>query len=127
RERDLTLIHPFDDPRIISGQGTVGLELVTDVPDVDVLLVSCGGGGLLAGVATAVKALRPDARVYGVEPAGAPGMRQSLDEGHAVRLERTDTIADGLAAPFAGALTFAHVRERVDDLIVVEDAEIVEA
>lgn len=127
RERGLTLVHPFDDPHVIAGQGTVGLELVEDVPDVDVVLVGCGGGGLLAGVATAVKALRPQARVYGVEPAGAPAMRRSLDEGKAVRLDRTDTIADGLAAPFAGALTFAHIHERVDDVLVVEDSAIIDA
>ncbi|HSA54137.1 MAG TPA: threonine/serine dehydratase [Gemmatimonadaceae bacterium] len=127
KRRGLTLVHPFDHPDIIAGQGTVALELLEDVPAVDAVLVGCGGGGLLAGVATVVKALRPAAKVYGVEPSGAPGMRQSLDRGAPVRLDRVDTIADGLAAPFIGALTFAHARALVDDVFVVEDAEIVTA
>lgn len=127
RERDLTLLHPFDDLHVIAGQGTVALELLEDVPDVDVVLVGCGGGGLLAGVSTVVKALRPQAKVYGVEPRGAAAMRQSLDRGEAVRLDRIDTIADGLAAPFAGALTYEHVHALVDDVFVVDDHEIVDA
>ena len=126
RTRDLTLIHPFDDPRIIAGQGTVGLEILEDVPDVDVVVVGCGGGGLLAGIAAVVKQSRPGVRIIGVEPTGASAMRQSLDAGHAVRLERTNSIADGLAAPFAGALTFEHVRAFVDDVITIEDAEILD-
>jgi threonine dehydratase len=126
-QRDLTLIHPFDDPRIIAGAGTVGLELVEDVPDVDVVIVGCGGGGLLSGVAAAVKRLRPTARVVGVEPTGANGMIQSLARGEPVRLPQLSTIADGLAAPFAGAHTLAHVRAFVDDMVEVEDDEIVGA
>lgn len=127
KRRGLTLVYPFDHPDVIAGQGTVALELLEDVPDVDIVLAGCGGGGLLAGIATVVKAVRPQARVYGVEPSGAPGMRQSLDRGAPVRLERVSTIADGLAAPFIGALTFAHAKALVDDVFVVEDAEIVDA
>ncbi|MGQ0539700.1 MAG: threonine ammonia-lyase [Gemmatimonadaceae bacterium] len=126
-ERRLTLVHPFDDPLIIAGQGTVGLELVEDLPDVDLVLVACGGGGLLAGVAAAVKALRPGARVIGVEPEGANAMTRSLERGEPVSLERLDTVADGLAAPFAGRLTLAHVKALVDAMLVVPDSDIISA
>ena len=127
RQRDLTLVHPFDDPRIIAGQGTVGLEIVEDVSDVDAVVVSVGGGGLISGVATAVKGLRPKTRVIGVEPEGSAVMRKSLDLGEPIALEERATIADGLDAPFAGRHTLAHIRARVDDLVLVSDAEIVEA
>jgi len=127
RERNLTLIHPFDDPRVIAGQATVGMELVDDVPNVDVVVVACGGGGLLSGVATAVKLRRPSARVIGVEPEGASAMSQSVARGTPVRLDRMDTIADGLAAPFAGRLNLAHVQAYVDQMLVVTDKDIVAA
>jgi threonine dehydratase len=124
RERNLTMVHPFDDLRVIAGQGTVGTEIVEDVPGVDIVLVACGGGGLLSGVATAIKALRPSARVIGVEPEGAAGMRRSLDAGAPQRLASWNTVADGLAAPFAGVNTFNHTRAFVDDIIVIPDDEI---
>lgn len=127
RERGLTLVHPFDCPFVIAGQGTVGLEIVDRVPNVDTVLVGVGGGGLIAGVAAAVKARRPGARVIGVEPVGAAGMTESLRKGEPARLERLDTIADGLAAPFAGRLNYLHVRELVDDVILVTDDEIIAA
>jgi len=127
RERGLTLIHPFDDPYIIAGQGTVGLELVEQVPDVDLVLVGVGGGGLISGVAAAVKAARPNAKVIGIEPEGAPGMTESVRRGEPVRVEKLNTIADGLAAPFAGRLNYAHVRAFVDEMILVTDAEIIAA
>ncbi len=127
RERDLTLIHPFDDPRVIAGQATVGMELLDDVPNVDVVVVACGGGGLLSGVATAVKLRRPSAKVIGVEPEGASAMSQSLARGTPVRLDRIDTIADGLAAPFAGRLNLAHVQAYVDQMLIVTDRDIVAA
>lgn len=127
RERDLTLIHPFDDPYVIAGQGTVGLELVEQVPDVDLVLVGVGGGGLIAGVAAAIKAARPNAKVIGIEPEGAPGMTESLRRGEPVRLEKLNTIADGLAAPFAGRLNYAHVRALVDEMVLVTDHEIAAA
>lgn len=127
RERALTLVHPFDDPRVIAGQGTVGLEILEDVPDIDVVLVACGGGGLLSGVAVAIKALRPAARVIGIEPEGASAMSQSLTHGEPVRLPSVNTIADGLAAPFAGRHTLAHVQAHVDQMLVVSDAEITNA
>jgi threonine dehydratase len=127
RERDLVLVHPFDDPRIIAGAGTVGLEIVEDVPDVDTVVVGCGGGGLISGVAVAVRGRRPSARVIGVEPTGANAMTLSLASGEPVRLPSVSTIADGLAAPFAGAHTLAHVRSLVERIVEVSDAEIVTA
>lgn len=123
-ERNLTFVHPFDDEAIIAGQGTVGLELMEQMPDVQDVIVPIGGGGLIAGVATAVKELRPSVRVFGVEPTGADVMRQSLDAGHAVRLESVKTIADGLAAPMAGDVTYPIVKQYVDDVVLVTDEEI---
>ena len=127
RARDLTLVHPFDCPFVIAGQGTLGLEVVEQVPDAETVVVGVGGGGLISGVAAAVKALRPNARVIGVEPVGAAGMTESLRRGEPARLDRIDTIADGLAAPFAGRLNYLHVRELVDDVVLVTDDEIVAA
>lgn len=124
--RGLTLIHPFDDPRIIAGQGTVGLEIAEDVPDVDVVLVGCGGGGLLGGVAAAIKAVRPTARVIGVEPEGSNVMSRSLAAGFPQRLTNNVTVADGLAPPFTGAHALAHVQHFVDDVITVSDSEILD-
>lgn len=127
RERQLTLVHPFDDPRVIAGQGTVGLEILEDVDDADVILVACGGGGLISGVAAAIKALRPTARIIGIEPEGASAMTQSVERGEPVRLTTMNTIADGLAAPFAGRHTLAHVQALVDEMLVVTDREIAQA
>jgi threonine dehydratase len=124
RERNLTLVHPFDCPFVIAGQGTLGLEIIEQVPDVDTVIVAVGGGGLIAGVSAAVKTLKPNARVIGVEPEGAPGMTESLRRGEPIRLDRLDTIADGLAAPFAGRRNYHHVRALVDDMVLVSDAEI---
>lgn len=124
KERRLTLVHPFDDPRIIAGQGTVGIEIVEDVPDLDVVVVACGGGGLLSGVAAAVRALRPQALVIGVEPEGAAVMTRSLEAGAPQRLASWKTVADGLATPFAGVHTYAHARMLVDEIVLVSDSEI---
>lgn len=126
-ERGLTLVHPFDDPLVIAGQGTVGMEILEDVPEADVVIAGVGGGGLIAGVAAAVGAGRPGARVIGVEPEGAPTMTRSLERGEPARLERLDTVADGLAAPFAGRHNLAHVQRLVDRVLLVEDREIVQA
>jgi threonine dehydratase len=127
RERNLTLVHPFDCPFVIAGQGTLGVEVVDQVPNVDTVLVGVGGGGLLSGVAAAIKSVKPNARVIGVEPVGAAGMTESLRRGEPVRLERLDTIADGLAAPFAGRLNYFHVRDLVDEMVLVTDDEIIAA
>jgi threonine dehydratase len=126
-ERGLLLVHPYDDELIMAGQGTVGLEIVEQVPDVDVVVCGVGGGGLLSGIALAVKALKPSARIYGVEPSGADSMRRSWEAGEPVALERVTTIADGLAAPSAGARCFEVVQQCVDDIAVVSDDEIIAA
>jgi threonine dehydratase len=125
RGRGLVFIHPFDNAAVAAGAGTVGLEL-TDVDHaaMDICVVSIGGGGLIAGVASALRARAPKVRIVGVEPEGAAAMRKSLDAGHPLRLDRIDTIADGLTAPMAGDLTFPIVQECVDDVVLVSDAEI---
>jgi threonine dehydratase len=128
RARDgATLIHPFDDLAVMAGQGTVGAELCDDVPDLDLVLVPVGGGGLLAGVATAVRALQPRARIVGVEPVGAAALSRGLAAGEPVRLERVDTIADGLGAPMTGPHALEHARALVDDVVLVTDAAIAAA
>ena len=117
-----TLVPPYDDPFIIAGQGTVGLEIVQDLPDVATVLVPVGGGGLSAGVAAAVKLHRPQARVIGVEPAGAPKLSRARRAGKPVKLDHTDSIADGLLAVEIGHLTFAHHQQYMDDVVLVDDA-----
>jgi len=125
--RGLTMVPPFDHPWIIAGQGTCGLEIVEQRPSVTIVYVPIGGGGLISGVAIAVKALRPTARVIGVEPAGAPKMTASRVAGHPVTLPKTASIADGLVAVRPGDLTFAHVQALVDEVLTVEDGEIASA
>jgi threonine dehydratase len=119
-------LHPYDDASMIAGHGTCALEVLEDLPDADVFLVGVGGGGLISGIAVAVAGRRPRARVIGVEPCGAPGMRRALDAGEPVRLERVDTIADGLAAPVAGTIPLALAKRLVADVVVVDDAVIAE-
>lgn len=125
--RDLTLVHPFDDVHIIAGQGTMGLEILEDVPDVDIVITGIGGGGMISGVAAAVKGMKPDVHVIGVEPAHSSAMYQSLRAGEPVTLKTNQTVADGLAAPFAGKHTLAHVQAFVDEVVLVSDEEIVDA
>ncbi|MDX1675737.1 MAG: threonine/serine dehydratase [Longimicrobiales bacterium] len=120
-ERGLTMIPPFDHPDIIAGQGTIGLEILEDWPDVATIVVPIGGGGLISGVAAYVKRQRPGVRVIGVEPEGAPAMRRSLDAGEPITLDRIDSIADGLVPVRPGDLTFAHTRALADDVILVGD------
>lgn len=126
-ERGLTLVHPFDHPMTIAGTGTLGLEILDDVPDVDVVIAGIGGGGLISGVAAALKLSRPEIKVIGVEPEGAPGMTKSLEQGSPAHLDSLNTIADGLAAPFVGEHNLAHVQKYVDEVVLVSDDEIVEA
>lgn len=126
-DRGLTLVHPYDDPLVMAGQGTVGLELAADVDDIDLVLVPCGGGGLLSGVATAIKALRPEARVVGVEPEAGDDTARSLRAGERVRIEVGPTIADGQQIPIPGKRTWEVVRALVDDVVTVSDPEIVAA
>ncbi len=126
-ERGLVLIHPFDDPNLLAGQGTVGLEVLDDVPDVGTVVVPIGGGGLISGIAIALRHARPGVRIVGVEPEGAPTLTRALAAGEPVSLESISTIADGLSAPFAGALTHEAVRDLVDDVVLVRDDEIEDA
>jgi len=125
--RRLTFVHPFDDPAVIAGQGTVGLEILEQVPDVEALMVPVGGGGLVSGIAAAVKALRPAIKVIGVETEVLPSMLASLEEGHLVTIEPASTLADGIAVKRPGELTFEHVRKLVDEIVTVSEEEIASA
>jgi threo-3-hydroxy-L-aspartate ammonia-lyase len=120
-----TLIPPFDHPDIVAGQGTAAKELFEEVGELDVLLVPCGGGGLLSGSSIAARALSPRCRVIGVEPAGADDAARSFRSGKLERCERPDTIADGARTPSLGEITFAIIRKDVDDVVTVSDPEIV--
>ncbi|HUF25782.1 MAG TPA: threonine/serine dehydratase [Gemmatimonadaceae bacterium] len=119
-----TVVPPYDDATIIAGQGTVGLELVEDLPNVGTVIVPVGGGGLSSGVATAVKLLAPDARVIGVEPAGAPKLTQAREAGHPVTLARPASLADGLLAVEIGLAPFAHLERYMDDVVLAEDSSL---
>jgi threonine dehydratase len=123
----LHYVHPFGDPDIIAGQGTVGLEILEDSPEVDTIAVCVGGGGLLAGIAVAAKALKPDVRIVGVEPEGAPVVTRSLVAGYPVTIEKITTVADGLAAPFAAPTSQRLIERLVDDVVIVTDDEILGA
>jgi threonine dehydratase len=125
--RGLTMVPPFDHPWIIAGQGTCGIEIVEQRPSVTTVYVPIGGGGLISGVAVAVKGLRSAVRVVGVEPAGAPKMTASRAAGHPVTLPKTASIADGLLSIRPGDLTFAHVQAFVDEVVTVDDGEIASA
>jgi len=122
-ERGLTFIHPFDHPDTIAGQGTMGLEIVEDLPEVDVVVAGVGGGGMPCGVAAAVKGVRPGARVYGVEPRGSNALARGIAAGVPVAL-RPVSVADGLNAPFASDATIALGRRLLDDIVLLDDAEI---
>ena len=123
-QRGLVMVPPFDHEWIIAGQGTVGLELLEQCVDLAEVYVPIGGGGLIAGIAAAVKALRPEVQVIGVEPAGAARMTASLENGHPVTLAKSVSIADGLLPVRPGDLTFAHVRAQVDAVVTIDDDEI---
>ena len=126
-EQQATFLHPFDDPAVIAGTGTAGLEIHEDFPEVDTVVVCVGGGGLISGVARAIKRLKPGTRVVGVEPVGAPTMTEALSRGEPYKLPKIESIADGLSAPFAGQHNLDVVREDVDEVVLVTDAEILEA
>ena len=127
KERNLTFIHPFDDECIIAGQGTLGLEILEQLPDVDVILVPIGGGGLISGIAAAVKQLKPECRVIGVQAAGAPSMFHALRKQQVITLPKVDTIADGIKVKTPGQLTFDLCRRYVDEVVTVSENEIASA
>jgi threonine dehydratase len=126
-EKGYTYIHPFDDEQLIVGQGTVGLEIYEDWPEVELAIVPIGGGGLISGVATALKACNPGIKVVGVESSGAPGMTRSVREGSLVTLDRVDCIIDGLRVKRVGELNYEIVKRYVDDLVTLPDEQIFEA
>ncbi len=125
--RGLTMIPPFDHPWIIEGQGTIGLEILDQCPEVETIYVQVGGGGLISGIAAATKRLKPAAHVVGVEPAGAPKMSTSLAAGMPVTLAKTASVADGLMAVRPGDITFPHVQALVDEVVTIEDPAILDA
>ena len=126
-EEGLTYVHPFNDLAIATGQGTMVFEILSELPETDILLVPIGGGGLSAGVSTLAKLLKPDIRVIGVEPAGAASMRASIEAGHVVALDKADTIADGAAVRLPGDLVFPYIQANVDEIVTIEDTELVDA
>jgi threonine dehydratase len=123
QERGLRLVHPFDDPEVIAGNASAGVEIIEDLPDVDVVVVPVGGGGLISGVSLAVKELRPSVRVYGVEPIASNAMSIALERDEIVRIDPV-SVADGLGAPFAGEWTLATVRRYVDEIVLLDDPTI---
>ena len=126
-EMGYTFVHPFDDPKVIAGQGTIGLEILEDMPDVEAVIVPIGGGGLISGVAFALKTLRPDIKVYGVQSSGAPSMVASLQEGKIQHLSSVSTIADGIAVKEPGINTFEMCNKYVDEVVTVSDDEVAAA
>jgi threonine dehydratase len=126
-EQGLTYIHPFDDLDLITGQGTVGLEIYDDLPSVNTVVVPIGGGGLISGVSMAIKSLDPKIRVIGVESSGAPAMKRSVEEGHRVTLDEVDCVIDGLTVKRVGELTLDIVRRNVDEIVTLPDEKIFEA
>lgn len=123
-EKGLTFIHPFDDPDVIAGQGTIGLEILTQLPSADVVVVPIGGGGLISGIAYTIKKLKPSCKVYGVQAAGAPSMEQSISDGEIETLDGVNTIADGIAVKTPGNLTYDLCQKYVDGIVTVTDDEI---
>jgi len=126
-EQGLTYVHPFNDLTVSTGQGTIAYEIFKDLPDVDVILVPIGGGGLAAGVATLAKLLNPSVKVIGVEPAGAASMKASVEAGHIVTLNKIDTIADGVAVKTPGDKVFPYIQKYIDQIITIDDNELVDA
>lgn len=126
-ETGALLVHPFDDPLVMAGQGTIGLELLDELPDLATILVPIGGGGLIAGIATAIRETRPGVRIIGVESAAAPGMHYSLKKGQIVETQLSVSLADGIAVKKVGVNTFPIVRDLVDEVVLVEEEEIAQA
>lgn len=126
-ENGYTFIHPFDDLDVATGQGSIAMEIIKELPTVDIILVPIGGGGLAAGVSTLVKLLNTNIKVIGVEPAGANCMQESLKKGEVTTLQSVDTIADGTAVKTPGSKIFPYVKENIDDIITIEDHELIGA
>ena len=124
-DKNMTFVHPFNDLAVATGQGTIAMEIIKELPTVDYILVPVGGGGLCAGISTLAKLLNPKIKVIGVEPAGANCMQESLKAGHVVELKSADTIADGTAVRCPGDLIFPYIQENVDDIITIEDSELI--
>ena len=127
KEYGYCFVHPFDDPKVIAGQGTIGLEILEQMPEAEAVVVPIGGGGLISGVAFAIKTLRPDVKVYGVQSSGAPSMAESLKEGKLCHLNDVSTIADGIAVKEPGVNTFEMCNKYVDEVVTVSDDEIAAA
>ncbi len=127
KEHGYTFVHPFNDLAVATGQGTIAMEIIKELPTVDYILVPIGGGGLCAGVATLAKMLNPKIKIIGVEPAGAACMEASLEAGHVVELPEVNTIADGTAVKMPGDLLFPYIQENVDEIITIEDSELIVA
>ncbi|HEX7287178.1 MAG TPA: threonine/serine dehydratase, partial [Candidatus Angelobacter sp.] len=127
QERGLTYIHPFDDMQLITGQGTLGLEVYEDFPQIDVAVVPIGGGGLISGVSMALKASNPKIKIIGVESSDGPGMKKSVEAGHVVTLDKIDCIIDGLRVKRVGEHTFSVVQRFVDDIVTLPDKDIFDA
>lgn len=123
-ERGMTFVHPFNNPLVIAGQGTIGVEILNELPDVDVIIVPIGGGGLIGGIAYVAKQLNPNIKVYGVQAKGAPSMLESIEHGHIERLSAVSTIADGIAVKEPGDLTYQLCQKYVDGIVTVSDDEV---
>ena len=124
KEHGYTLVHPFDDPLVIAGQGTIGLEIIEEMPDVEAVIVPVGGGGLISGVAFTIKTIKPNVKVYGVQAEGAPSMVKSLGRNERVKLDSVSTIADGIAVKEPGINTFEMCSKYVDEIVTVSDDEV---
>lgn len=123
-ERGMTFVHPFNNPLVIAGQGTIGVEILNELPEVDVIIVPIGGGGLIGGIAYVAKQLNPNIKVYGVQAKGAPSMLESIEHGHIERLSAVSTIADGIAVKEPGDLTYNLCQKYVDGIVTVSDDEV---
>ena len=127
QEEGYTLVHPFDDPLVIAGQGTIGLEIIEEMPDVEAVIVPVGGGGLISGVAYTIKTLKPSVKVYGIQAEGAPSMVESLKKNNRIRLDSVSTIADGIAVKEPGINTYEMCKKYVDEIVTVSDDEVASA
>ncbi|GAB6099513.1 threonine ammonia-lyase [Halanaerocella petrolearia] len=127
QEQNLTFLHPFNDPEVIAGQGTIGLEILADLPEVDIILAPIGGGGLISGIAVAAKTIKPEVKVIGVEAASAPAMKRSLKQDKIISLDKANTIADGIAVKRPGSVTYQLCQEYLDGVVTVCDEEIANA